>query len=99
MLMYQLVANDPKIPMILFHNPNILDANGPEKLLFRLIENMEKFKKAGAWANKGHQKSTESLSIDDLTVEDEEIANLLLAGQEAVTGKSWNYFHDLILGK
>lgn len=95
-LLYQLVANDPDIPMIVFHNPNVLDVNGPEKLLCRMLENMEKFKHAGAWPHEGHQQSNASFSLAALPLHDPEIAQFRDRCLQEVNQMSWKEFHALI---
>lgn len=97
-LLYQLVANDPDIPMIMFHNPNVLDANGPEKLLCRILENMEKFKHDGAWDKEGRQQDDASLSLAELELRDAEILRFRDRCLKEVPQKSWKEFHALIAG-
>lgn len=46
-VIYALVAEDPDLPMLCFHDPNVLDKNGPEKLCYRLLEGMQKFENGG----------------------------------------------------
>lgn len=98
-LLYQLVANDPDIPMILLHNPNVFDGNGPEKLLYRMLEDMVKFKDFGAWKQDGHQISRESLSLEKLDLTDHpELAKFRDQCLQEIDHMSWADFHARISG-
>ncbi len=99
MLLYSLVARDKDIPMIMFHNPNILDANGPEKLLYRLLQDAQNFKNNGTWTmDSNHQHDGRPKHLSNLKI-DEEFQGLVQEGIEKVAGKDWAYFHGLIFAK
>lgn len=95
--LYCFVAKDLDLPMVLLHNPAVIDGNGPEKLLCRLIESMEKFKNNGAWKRKGHQNTHTSMLLDDLDCP--EFEGLIKYGIDQVQDKDWDYFHKLIMGE
>lgn len=97
-LLYQFIANDPDIPMIIFHNPNILEANGPEKIVYRLIEAMVKFKDNGIWTKEDQQQIESSLFLKDLQLTDPEIAKFRDLCIQELAGKPWSYFHEIIEG-
>lgn len=90
-----MIAKDKDLPMLMFEDPNVLDANGPEKLLVRALQGMENFLKNGK--AKTYEKSKAKMSLSDQKFENAEIEKLRLELIKFIEGKTeWNYWHELM---
>lgn len=93
-----ILANDPDLPMALFHDPNILDVNGPEKLCYRCLEAMINFRNNGL--NKNEPTGKETLSLKNLQnldpIRDADIIALRDRLIPLVEDKPWMEIHEWI---
>lgn len=96
MALYSMITADPALPPCLLFNPNIFDANGPEKLFFRILEGMNNFSQVTQ--GKGMVRNDEndiSLRLKDFIPNESVVGldTLVKEGKNVIAGKPWDYFH------
>jgi len=85
---FSMVAGDNELPMFLFPDPNVLDANGPESLAYRYLEACVNFQKGCQGHNFRRVKELKNLDALDLTGYPDLIA-LRDELKPLVQGKTW----------
>ena len=85
-----LVAGDEDLPMVMLEDPNVFDANGPEKLCYRILEGMDNFLKGGN--ARQYAQSNDVKSLDTLKI-DARLQPLLNELKGLVKDKEWKDIH------
>ncbi|HXW53756.1 MAG TPA: hypothetical protein VEL47_06600 [Myxococcota bacterium] len=93
-----MIAKDPDLPMLMFENPNVLDVNGPEKLLVRVLQGMDNFTKNGQ--AREFELNNNKMRLQDEKFTDSKVEALRVQLMKFLADdpdrENWSYYHRLM---